>query len=343
MNQKRKVTIREVAREAGVSINTVSRALNGKPDVSEATRRKVLDVTKRLGYRPNKLAKGLRSNKTGTIGVVVTDVSNPYFSALVKSVEEAARQHNYSLILQDTNEDPEQEREAILTLLAERVDGVLLTPTQKGKEAIAQLQESGLPFVLLGRRYTHLRTDYVVTDDVSGGFLATEHLIRLKRERIAIITGPLCISSAKERLQGYMKAFAQYGIEVDESLVVKADAITAADGYRTMQALLRRPPYPTAVFAYSDFVAFGVMKAIREAGLRIPQDVAVVGYDDVEFCSYLETPLSSVRIPKEELGKTAAEGLIRKLTEGAEDPLKVSLPVSLIVRTSSQAEEGERG
>ena len=332
----RRVTIRDVAREAGVSVNTVSRALSNKPDVSSETRARILEVAERLGYRPNRLARGLRSNKTGTIGVIVTDIANPYFGALVKGVEKAAREQDYSIILQDTDEDYEHEKEAIQVMLAERVDGLLITPVQTGTETIEKLKESGLPFVLLGRHFDDLATDYVVTDDVQGGYLATEHLIKLGHTRIAMINGPLHISSAKERFQGYTKALDRYGMELDKSLVC-AGAITMEDGYAAAKALLRRSPRPTAIFCYSDFVAFGVMGAIREAGLRIPEDVAVVGYDDVQMSSCLEVSLTTVKIPKVELGKAALELLIELLRDGnnTEHPRGIKLPVELLVRQST--------
>jgi len=344
----RRVTLRDVAREAGVSVNTVSRALNGKPDVSPETRAKVLKVAERLGYRPNRLARGLRSNKTGTIGVIVTDIANPFFGALVKGVEEAARKSSYSIILQDTDEDYEREEEAIQVMLAERVDGLLITPVQTGTETIERLKESGLPFVLLGRYFDNLETDYVVTDDVRGGYLATEHLIKLGHTRIAMINGPLHISSAKERFEGYKRALAHHGIELDESLV-SAGAVTMEDGYRAAQALIQRRKRPTAVFCYSDFVAFGVTKAIREHGLRIPNDIAIVGYDDVDFSSYIDVPLTTVRIFKEELGKQAVALLLEKVQDeviGRKNDARrggLKLDVSLIVRESTCPKSLEQG
>jgi len=332
--------MRDVAREAGVSVNTVSRALSGKPDVSPNTRARILKIAERLGYRPNRLARGLRSNKTFTIGVVVTDIANPFFGALVKGVEEAARKSNYSIILQDTDEDYEREKEAIQVMLAERVDGLLITPVQTKTETIEELKEAGLPFVLLGRYFDDLETDYVVTDDVQGGYLATEHLIKLGHKRIAMINGPLHISSAKERFEGYKRALAHHGVELDESLV-SAGAITMEDGYQAAQALFQRRKRPTAVFCYSDFVAFGVIKAIREYGLRIPDDVAIVGYDDVDFSSYIDVPLTTVRIFKEELGKQAVVLLLEKVQDevinGKNDARRgrLKLDVSLIIREST--------
>ncbi|MEA3311895.1 MAG: LacI family DNA-binding transcriptional regulator [candidate division WOR-3 bacterium] len=330
-----RLTIRDVAHAAGVSINTVSRALSGKPDVNEETRKTILSAAEKLGYRPNKLARGLQSNKTQTVGVVITDIANPFFSALVKGVEESAREENYSIVLQDTDENYEKEKEAIQVLLAEQVDGLLITPVQTSKETIEDLKRTGLPFVLLGRHFDGLETDYVVTDDVQGGFQTTEHLIELGHKRIAMINGPLHISSAKERFQGYQKALDHYGIELDES-ILSAGAITTEDGYKVAKSLLGRQPQPTAVFAYSDFVAFGVMKAIREVGLEIPEDIAVMGYDDVEFSSCLEVPLTTVRIPKRELGRKAMKLLSKKIEKEKRELQKCTLKARLIPRQSTQ-------
>jgi len=338
MNQ---VTMRDVAREVGVSVNTVSRALAGKPDVNPQTRARVLEVAERLGYRPNRLARGLRSNKTGTIGVIVTDIANPFFGALVKGVEKAARARDYSIILQDTDEDYEREKEAIQVMLAERVDGLLITPVQTRTETIEELKECGLPFVLLGRHFDDIETDYVVTDDVEGGFLATEHLIKLGHRRIAMINGPLHISSAKERFQGYRKALDRSGVKLDES-IVSSGAITMDDGYRVSKSLLTRRNRPTAIFAYSDFVAFGVMKAVREVGFHLPDDVAVVGYDDVQLSSCLEVPLTTVRIPTEELGRKATELLVKKMNHELDKALVCLLKAELIVRQSTGGEREAR-
>ena len=336
----KRVTIKDIANVTGFSINTVSRALNSKPEIRTETKEKILETAKKLGYYPNKLARGLRSNKTQTIGVIVTDIANPFFGSLVKGVERTARKHSYSIILQDTDEDYEREKEAIEVMFSERVDGLLITPVQTGTETIEKLKESGLPFVLLGRHFDDLETDYVVTDDIQGGYLATEYLLKCRHEKIAIINGPLHISSAKERFQGYKKALARYEIQFDKSLV-SFGAITMGDGYTAVQALLERSPRPTAIFCYSDFVAFGVMKAIRESELRIPKDIAVVGYDDIEFSSCLEVPLTTVRIPKKELGSRAMEALYGRIGEAGkvEEYQEVQLDVELSVRQSTCLEE----
>lgn len=326
--------MKEVAEAARVSVNTVSRALNGKPEISPETRAKILEVAAKLGYRPNRLARGLRSNKTGIIGVIVADIANPYFSMLVKGIVKATRAHDYSIVLQSTDENYAREEEAIQVLLAERVDGVLLAPTQRGTETIEELDESGIPFVLMSRYFTELDTDYVIMDDLQGGFLATEYLLKQGHERIAMVNGPLYISSARERFEGYKKALSEHGLKVDTSLIVTG-ALTMNDGYKAARRLLQSSP-PSAIFAFSDFVAFGVMRALREQGLKVPKDVAVVGFDDIMFASCLETPLTTVGGRTEMVGYEAAELLIRKLSgKGATELHQIRLPVQLVMRATA--------
>ncbi len=332
---KNRPTMRDVAKATGFSVNTVSRALNHKPDVNEETRKTIVEAATKMGYRPNKLARSLRSNKTHTIGVIVADIANPYFGALVKGVEKEARKRRYSVILLNTDEDYERESEAIQVVLEERVDGIIISPTQKETGTVKNLLQLGIPFVLFGRRFSDLKTNYVVTDDVHGGFLATEHLISLGHRRIGMINGPIHISSAKERFQGYQEALGRYGLKQEQSLVT-AGAVTMEDGYEVAKSLLNKNPRPTAIFAFSDFVSFGVMKAIREAGLKVPEDISVVGYDDNQFASCSETPLTTIHIPKEELGINAAKVLKEQFVDN--QPIKqVELPVDLIVRQSTSA------
>lgn len=331
----RRITLRDVAEEAGVSINTVSRALNNKPEVSPATKAKVLEVAQSLGYRPNRLARALRSNKTGTIGVIVGDIANPYFSMLVRGIERTAREFDYSVILQGTDEDYDREEEAIEIALAEQVDGILITPTQKGTETIDELFASGTPFVLMSRYFQDLDTHYVVMDDHRGGFLATEHLIRKGHRRIAILNGPLHVSSAAERYAGYLEAFERYELNVDGALVAEG-CLNVEDGHREALRLLSDSQRPTAVFAFSDFVAFGVLRAANELALAVPEELAVVGFDDTLFGVCMRPALTTVGGSPEGLGERAARLLFEKLLTNEEtDPVKLRLPVRLVVRKSA--------
>ena len=328
-----RITIKDVAREAQVSINTVSRALNDKPDVRPETREVVLEAASRLGYQPNRLARGLRSNQTGVIGTIVADIANPFFASVVKGMGEEARAAGYSLVLQDTSEVYENEEAAIRTLQAEQVDGVLLTPVQSSQESLRMLREAKLPFVLVARHFGDSETNCVVADDVAGGRLATSHLLDRGHRRIGFINGPLVNSSARERLSGYQSALDERAVGVDRGLITDG-ALTMEDGYDHTRHLLERA-HPTALFAFSDYVALGAMKAVQEAGLRIPEDIAVVGYDDIDFSSCLQSPLTTVRVPKREIGRQVVRILIQALKQTELAPQVVRLPVELIVRDSS--------
>ncbi len=338
----RRVTLHDVAREAGVSVNTVSRALNGKPDVSPETRARVLEVAKRLGYRPNRLARGLRSNKTFTLGVIVTDIANPFFAELVKGVEEAARQNGYSILLEDTGEDSEKEATAIQTMLAERVDGLLITPVQSDSNTLEDVLKSKIPTVLMGRYFSDLKLPYVVTNDVRGAALATKHLIDLGHRNIAHVGGPLHISSAQDRLSGYRQALQAHGIPIRKEYVLMG-AVTLEDGYEVGKELLKLKPLPTAVFAYSDFVAIGLMQSLLDEGLRIPDDVSLVGYDNITFSAYTRVPLTTVEIPKRDLGREAVQMLVQLLKGGsALKSREKKLPVKLVLRQSVREVVSER-
>lgn len=331
-----RVTLRDVAWEAGVSINTVSRALNDRPEIHPDTKERVLKATAKLGYKPNKLARGLRSNKTEIIGVIVGDIANPFFSTVVQGIGKKAKSLGYSLILQDTGEDYKAEEEAVGIMQYEQVDGVLLTPVQTDKKSVQLLQEAGIPFVLLARYFADIDTDYVVADDAQGGYLATVHLIERGHKRIVFINGPTYTSSARERMEGYTQALREHGIAIDSQLI-RTYALTMEAGYVHAKDILRKvKPRPTAFFAFSDFVALGIMQALREKGIKVPKDMAVVGYDDIAFASCLEVPLTTVMMPKREMGRKAVEILVKKIEQkGTVGRWQVEMPVELVIRKSS--------
>lgn len=333
VNGKR-VTLRDVAERAGVSVNTASRALTNKTEISPETKRKVLLAAQELGYRPNRIARALRSQKTHTIGVIVGDITNPYFSALVRGVEKVTRTYEYSVILQETDEDAERERKAVETLLAAQVDGVLITPTQRDKAAVEMLLKSGVPFILMSRYFQDVETNYVVMNDYRGGYIATEYLIQKGYRPIAILSGPTHISSGYERYVGYLEAHKTYGVEVNEGLVITG-CLTMDDGYRAALRLLKRRDRPQAFFAFSDFVALGVYRAAYELALRIPQDLAVIGFDNTSLGLCLNPPLTSVGKNPEELGKRAAFALLKILQGKISVPIKLKLSVYLEERGSA--------
>lgn len=330
------VTIKDIAREVGVSTTTVSRALNNKDAISPATSKRILELAKKMGYTPNAVARGLKASTSKTIGVVITDISDPFFAPIVRGIEKVARQEGYHLILSDTDEDYQTEKEALETLIERRVDGLLIVPVQTSFQDIVELKKKGLLFVLIGRHFDFelLETDCVCTDDVEGAALAVTHLLERGHRRILFINGPTYVSSAKERLAGYKRALFEAGVKLDESLI-REGGIKMDDGYRIMKKELEKPRRFTAVFAYSDFVAMGTMKALKEANLKVPQDVALMGYDDIDTASFLEVPLTTTRMPKYELGMEGFKLLKKRIVGEVGSPQKVILPTKLVVRKST--------
>lgn len=334
-----KTTMKDVAEAVGVSVNTVSRAFNDKPDINEATKREILEVAEKLNYQPNRLARGLRRQKSGIIGVIVADIANPYFSTLVKGLEEAATEKDYSIILQDTDEKYENEEEAVETMIKERVDGIVLSPVQTESGTIEKLQENNIPFVLVARRFSHIETDYVISDEVNGAFHATNYLLEKGHERIAFINGPEHNSSAIDRLKGFEEAFSRKGREPDEEIITHG-AVSTEDGMHYFDILMERELNFTAVFTFSDYVALGVLRAARSCNIDIPEDLEVVGYDDIEITRSLSIPLSSVKVPKRKMGRKALDILVNKITSNGEhsgdsrksDNLQVKLPTKFIIR-----------
>ena len=325
------ITLKMVAEKAGVSVNTASRAINNKSDINEETKKKVLKIAQELGYVRNATAVALRTRKTRTIGVVIADNRNPFYAEVLNGMEEAAREKNYHIILANTQRDYKKEEEAINLLLAKRVDGLLITPVQDRDDDIKKLIEENIPFVILGRDFENIEVDVVCNDEIKGGFFATEYLIKKGHKRIALINGFLHKSPAKGRLEGYKKALMEYGVPFDDALVSFGD-IDVKDGYERTKQMLEKDLDFTAIFAYNDMMAFGVMQAIREKGLRIPEDIGLVGYDDIPFSSLISPALTTIRVKKQELGVESVKLLLSHINDIRKKHKKIMLDVELINR-----------
>ncbi|WP_324716592.1 LacI family DNA-binding transcriptional regulator [Carboxydochorda subterranea] len=333
----RPITLRDIAREAGVSINTASRALTGKPDVSDKTRRLVQAVADRLDYRPNQLARGLRQRKTATIGVVVADLANPFFAEVAEGIERTAAGEGYSIIVANTEENEERERRAVHTLVERQVDGILIAPTQSSDASIRYLLQRRIPVVLLARFFEHLQVPAVINDDREGARLAVRHLIQRGHRDILYLNGPPYNSSARLRLSGYQDALQEAGIPFRSSLVISTDA-RAAGGYAAIQQALAAGLPFTAVFCFSDYVSFGAIRALRQARLGIPKDVAVMGYDDIDLAGLVEPALSTVHIAKTRLGQVAARMLMGMMEPSGKQAERVGVTVlapQLVIRESA--------
>ena len=333
-HMKKYVTIEDIAKIAGVSVNTVSRALNNKPDVKEETKKKILKIAKELGYVKNIAASSLRRKISRTVGVILEDSSNPFYAEVLKGIEYASRKQGYQLMLMNTERVYENEEKAIFTFLQRRVDGLIIAPVQTKDDDIRKLVKMNFPVVILGRHFEGIDVDEIHSDEIRGGYLATKHLLERGRKRPLMINSYLFRSAAKMRLEGYKKALAEYEIQFDESMVITTD-IDVENGYEALLKAVKSNIAFDSVFCYNDMMAFGAIKALKELGVEIPKDVAVVGYDDIMFSTYIDPPLTTVRIKKFEMGYEAFTMLVRRITGRRKKPKRNILDVELIVRESA--------
>ena len=334
------VTIRDVAKEAGVSTATVSRALNEAELVTEETRRKVLVVIERLGYRPNAVARGLTTRKTKTIGLIVSDIMNPFYPEVARGVEDVLSTHGYNVILCNTDRDPKKESDYINLLIEKRVEGIVFASLPADKSLLTDLDRSGVPWVSAGHAMSGLEHDCVVVDNVLGAYQATQHLIRVGHRRIGHIAGPLHESVTAERLEGYRRAMIDQGLDPDDPPVVEAD-YKQAGGYAAAMKLLALHPPVTALFVGNDLMAIGALEAAHERGLSVPGDLAIIGIDDIPIASLHTIQLTTVAQPKTEIGAVATRMLLDRIerisSENAQTGSKVVLTPRLIVRRTCGA------
>ncbi len=333
----RRVTARDVANALGLSTMTVSRALNGRPNVDEETRAQVFKTARQLGYSPNDIAKSLALNKTNTIGVVVPEISHSFFPEAIRGIEEAAYNAGYQLILTHSAESALRERDAIQTLGSRRVDGVLISTAQDltDTRVYEQLIEIGVPVVFFDRCIRGIGATCVSIDDEESSYMVTEHLLRHGYRRIAHLAGPQKISVGRERLDGFRRALTTYGVPVAEELIVES-GFHESGGYAAMNRLLDFPPAQRAqaVVAVNDPAAFGAMKAILDRGLAIPGDVAIVGFSDDIRAPLMTVPLTTIRQPAYSLGKLAAERLLAAIGDRHVQPEELVVKTELVLRAS---------
>ncbi|MBI4536024.1 MAG: LacI family DNA-binding transcriptional regulator [Ignavibacteriae bacterium] len=332
-----RVTAKEVAQELGISAMTVSRALNNRPYVDEETRRKVEQVAERLGYSPNHIAKSLATRKTHTIGVVLPEITHSFFPEAIRGIEEVTYQRGYHLILTHSAEDAEREKDAIRTLESKRVDGILISTAQTVEDyrTYNQLVKSGVQLVFFDRCVWGIGASCVSINDEESAKQITEHLIGHGYRKIAHLGGPQRVSIGKARLRGYRRAIERHGMTCREELVIES-GFHERGGYEAMNKLLNLSPSrrPRAVVAINDPAAFGAMKAIAERGLRIPQDIAIVGFSDDIRSDLMPTPITTVRQPAYELGKRAAQQLLAEIEGKSQPPTKSVVNAELVIRRS---------
>jgi len=329
-----KVTLRDVARHAGVSVTTVSNVVRGWPYIAEETRLKVEQAIQELGYVPHPIAKWLRRGYTQTIGFVVPDVTNSHFAALVDTVENIAREHGYSVLVLNTHEDELREAEGVRLLTSGLGDGILLVQTANALQNGSLLRDVTIPVVAIDRVRETFNGPFCNVDNFAVTRLAMQHLYDLGHRRIAHLAGPSTALSAQDRAESYRQFIREAGLEY-EYLSTNPSQWCSDEGYRAMHQLLDESVRPTAVFVSNDRMAAGAIHAAIERGLRVPEDISLVGVDDIELSRHITPPLTTVRQPLEEMARIGVEMLLKLIQEEPLEQPHVSLAPSLIVREST--------
>ncbi len=330
---KKYITLKDIAKKAGVSVNTVSRALNNKPDISKETKKKIIQIAKELNYRKDFTASSLRRKESKIIGVILADSANPFYSEVLKGIEAASKDFGYNIILINSERNYEQEASAVNILLSRRIDGLLLSPVQEKIDDIKELISLKIPLVIFARHFEDLSVNEVRSDDIKAGYLATNHLIQRGAKNILMINGYLHKSPAKLRLKGYKKALKEHNLPVRDELIIVGD-IGMEDGEKAVDEALSKKVSFDGIFAYNDMLALGAMKALKKKGIKIPKDTKIVGCDDILFSSVTTPSLTTIRVKKYEMGYEAFKLLI-KVLKGRKKIEKKVLDVELVVREST--------
>ncbi|AHM58522.1 transcriptional regulator [Flammeovirgaceae bacterium 311] len=335
--KKKQTGIRDLARALNVSPSTVSKALNGVTQIKPQTRRAVEEMAKRMNYQPNQIAQNLRNNKTNILGVIVPNLISHFFAATISGIQDVAAAHGYNVIICQSNESFQKEEKLIQTLIASRVDGLLMSLSRETEsfDHIQSIFAKRIPLVLFDRVCNEVTASKVTVDDHDGAFNATEHLIEKGYSRIAHISGPEHLSISKSRLAGYVDAHLKHSLEIDEVLIRHTNMLGDEVATQT-QALLDLPNPPDAIFSINDLVATQVMSVIKSRGLRIPDDIALIGFTNIPEATLLEPSLTTVAQPAYELGEISATHILKQI-QAPEDfkPQEIVLKTKLIAREST--------
>lgn len=309
----KKVTrLKDLAEGLGVSITTVSKALNDHPDISPKRKKEILDYAKKVNYVPNQLAKSFRQQKTKIIGIIISDNSNPFNARVIRGIEETLSVHGYHCLVMNTHEDVEKELQLVRELRGLNVAGVLLTPASGNSASCELLRQYGINYVLVNRYVERGRDTYVVLDDYQAAYMGTKHLCDYGNDKIFFLNFLASVSSAQKRTEGYQQALKEEGIPFDSSLVTFG-CMNQMDGYEVMKRILEKNKPPFSVLCYSDYIAIGAMCAIQERGYNMPHDVALMGNDDIDILSFVKPRLTTIGVPKLRMGIKSAELLLEMI------------------------------
>ncbi|WP_390348583.1 LacI family DNA-binding transcriptional regulator [Variovorax boronicumulans] len=337
-------TIKDVALQAGVSVTTVSHVVNDTRHVSAKVRERVELAIRELGYVPNAMARSLKSNTTSTLGMLIPNSSNPYFAEIVRIVEDRCFGAGYTLVLCNTDDEPRRQSVYLQVLAERRIDGLIVVSTGADEDDSLATQLRGLriPTVLVDREIADPACDLVETAHMQGGLLAVRHLLSLGHKRIACIGGPLGVTSSEQRIEGWRMALAETGSAPNADALLWRGGFTSQGGYEAMHAILRTEQKPSAVFVCNDLMAIGALRAAHESGVRVPDELSIVGFDDIELSAYTSPPLTTVAQPKERIGALAVDMLLERMGGKRRDARKVVLQPELRVRASTARHAGFR-
>ncbi|MCR6479800.1 LacI family DNA-binding transcriptional regulator [Variovorax sp. ZS18.2.2] len=328
-------TIKDVALRAGVSVTTVSHVVNDTRHVSAKGRERVELAIRELGYVPNAMARSLKSNTTSTLGMLIPNSSNPYFAEIVRIVEDRCFGAGYTLVLCNTDDEPRRQSVYLQVLAERRIDGLIVVSTGDDDSLVTQLQGLRIPTVLVDREIADPSCDLVETAHMQGGLLAVRHLLSLGHKRIACIGGPVGLTPSEQRIEGWRMALAEAGATPNADALLWRGAFTSQSGYEAMHAILRTEHPPSAVFVCNDLMAIGALRAAHESGVHVPDELSIVGFDDIELSAYTSPPLTTVAQPKERIGALAVDMLLERVGGKRRDARKVVLQPELRVRAST--------
>ncbi len=327
-------TMKEVAQRAGVSVTSVSHVLNGTRFVSEDARQRIESAIRELAYVPSAVARSLKHNVTHTVGMMIPNSSNPYFAEVLRCIEDRCFGEGYNVILCNSDDDPHKQGIYLRVLAERRIDGLIVVSSGEDAALPELLAELSIPLVLVDREVDQVNCDLVEVAHMQGGYLATRHLLSQGHRQIACIGGREDLAPSRERIAGWRLAMGEGGTPPSDHLLLRGD-FTSRGGYEAMHALLRQPKRPSAVFVCNDLMAIGAMCAAYEAGLRVPDDLSVIGFDDIELASFASPPLTTVAQPKQSIGALAVDMLLERIRGKRSEPRRVVLQPELRIRAST--------
>lgn len=336
-----KPTIYDVAEKAEVSIATVSKVINQTGRIGEKTRKRVIEVMKDLNYSPSVVASALTGKNTYTVGLLVPDIANPFFAEMARSVEDRGHELGFNVVMCSTDHDEEKEAQYISLLRRKSVDGLILASVIQNDEILKALIKQNLPVALISRDMPSLAVDTVIVDDFIGGYAATEHLIELGHEKIAVLAEKMTVTSSRERVRGYQKALEEAGLPVEDDWMRISD-FTVEAGKQSTRELLDSPDRPSAIFACNDMLAIGAIQATREKGLSVPDDLSVVGFDDTVLATMIDPPLTTVAQPIQDMGSKVMDLLVEEIKKEKRTKQRVVLLPELVIRESTKVPSGQR-